>query len=231
MNSRCFLSIVFLGSAILTCTDSFAQVESNRIYLGEGGGAADYSFALEQLPSTASFDDYTGVWFNFEYNPSTFMASIHGVNTLLDEGSDWYFAHEGDLFGTQTIASNKFDPFIELTCDGCGTDFYQIEFSPTLDFVAGLEDGPFDFYLATATGNIPRTTFGWVKLQITQGFFVWNGKPVLYKLEMLDSRVAYNSRGIIVGTSTLIPEPASCTLLFAPIFMLTIARHSRSTCN
>jgi hypothetical protein len=62
-----------------------------------------------------------------------------------------------------------------------------------------------DFFLGVHTGNDGnyRNIFGWVKLN-------YDGSSLTY----IDSAVAYNETGILVGANTAVPEPATYALLF-----------------
>jgi hypothetical protein len=84
--------------------------------------------------------------------------------------------------------------------------------------------GTGDFFLGVRTGlgyNLPqdRNVYGWVHL-----------RPVNGVLTMLENVMSYNSRGVVVGTTIVVPEPMSNSILaFALIvgFCVQIHRPSR----
>jgi hypothetical protein len=158
-----------------------------------GLNAGGFGFTVFQ-DSAAS--DFTGV--TFGYNGTTVTPGL--VN--LDEGSDWYVVHPGDVFSSTTIAAGEFQPLIT--------------FGPTGHPPVAVGSG--DFYLGVNTGlgfDIPddRTVFGWVHL-----------RQVLGSLAMVDNVMSYESRGIVVGTSTVVPEPSTTMLLAASLAIAVFSR-------
>ncbi len=121
-------------------------------------------------------------------------SSLTAVASNTDEGSDWYVVEPGDVFGPVTIARNDFPSIIGVPV------------------FAGTEE----FYLGVSTGTIDcsnpscRDVFGWVRL-----------RNVFGQLEMVENAVAYNSLGIIVGTTNLVPEPSSIALGWMALAGLT----------
>ena len=121
---------------------------------------------------------------DFAYEDST----LEAVLTVVDEGSDWYLVGAGDTFSSASIANGDHEAIF------------------TLDTDVAVLVGDTTFYLGVNTGlgfgtdpNIfspGRDVFGWVQLQNNQG-----------NLEVIGSAVVYGGTGVIVGTSTAIPEP------------------------
>jgi hypothetical protein len=129
----------------------------------------------------------------FDYNAST----VAYKNTALDEGSDWFLVQPGDVFSAATIAAGQFPPIVTF-----GPQSY-----PPVNVGAG------DFYLGVRTGQgATRNAFGWVQLRQISGF----GTLVV----IIDNVMSYNSRGIIVGTTTVVPEPAAWTVAAARVMAL-----------
>jgi hypothetical protein len=116
-----------------------------------------------------------------------------------DEESDWYFVHPGDIFSTGSIADNSFPLLMDFT-------------TVPATYGQPLAVGTDDFYLGVRTGvgysfngfyHLPhRTVYGWVHLQSMGG-----------TLTMLGNVMSYDSSGIIVGTTTVVPEPSTLLLL------------------
>jgi hypothetical protein len=117
----------------------------------------------------------------------------------LDEESDWYFVHPGDIFSVGSIADNSFPVLMDWTT------------VPTT-YGQPLAVGTDDFYLGVRTGvgysfdgfyHLPhRTAYGWVHLQSIGG-----------TLTMLGNVMSYDSSGIIVGTTAVVPEPSTFFLV------------------
>ena len=120
-------------------------------------------------------------------------------NTGLDEGSDWFATNQSDPFTRATIDGGQFNPLVAQADNG---------------FLFGSLDVEVDesFFLGVNTGNgfvdeidfePNRQHFGWGEFLINQ-----NGE-----LQLLDSAVAYNQNGIIIGENVAIPEPSSGVLM------------------
>jgi hypothetical protein len=139
--------------------------------------------------------DHTRVDFN--YNGT--QLSFHSIN--LDEGSDWYVVQPGDIFSPATIQSGAFPAIVTLN------DFNN----PPVSLGTG------DFYLGVATERStlppsgPRTVFGWVQLHPTF--------PGSSPLSMVGNVMSYNSPGIIVGTTTVVPEPTTIAMVACGLAM------------
>jgi len=102
-------------------------------------------------------------------------------NYNVDEGSDWYFAEVGDVFDTSTISLGSFVPFSQID------QSYGVGISRS--FYLGVNTG-------LGFGDSWRSVFGWVELYN-------NGSEV----ELLRSAVTYDTAGIVIGTTTTVPEP------------------------
>lgn len=153
----------------------------------------DTNLTFNNLEGTICQDlacDPTSVFFQYFGG----LGEIEAVEWNIDEESDWYVVEPGEVFGSASIAANA-HPIIFTTDNPRGpvpvggTDFYLgvstgVGFAPTLD--------PF------APGPPNRDVFGWIRLRDNGG-----------ALEFVSSAVAYGAEGIIVGTTTAIPEPAT----------------------
>ena len=128
--------------------------------------------------------------------------NMTGVTSNLDAGSDWYLVSEDDEFGPTAIASGQFPPIID-----CCPTYHSAAVG-------------FDFFLGIATtspqGFPDRDVFGWAHIV--------NGV-------MVDNAIAYHSPGIIVGTSTILPEPAGSATAIAvlPLLFILGRRHNSPT--
>jgi len=157
----------------------------------------------------------------FDSGESGAEATIQAVSTLLDpEGSDWYVVNAGEEFSQQSIESGAHIPLMTLTLEfdpGYGHEVWTgADYHPPHNF--GLFD---DLYLGVVTGlgsseGGVRSAFGWVllRVELSQG-----------GLTMIDNVMSYNSPGIIVGTTTVIPEPS--TMLMAGVGLVGLAFRRR----
>jgi hypothetical protein len=110
----------------------------------------------------------------------------------------------GDVFSPENIQAGLFTRLVT--------------FGPVIYPAADV--GLSDFWLGVATGHnlsSNRTAFGWAHLQPTS--------PSSTGLMMLANVMSYDSRGIIVGTTTLVPEPA--TIWFVAIGLPVLLRRRR----
>ena len=115
------------------------------------------------------------------------IVSITGVSTLLDLGSDWYVVSPDAEFSMATIEAGQFEPVIT-----CCPSFHIVDnlFQPNAPSL--------DLYLGVATSDgsakFDRNVFGWVHLEAGN---------------MVANAMAYGAEGIIVGSNSAVPEPAS----------------------
>jgi hypothetical protein len=119
---------------------------------------------------------------SFQYDGS----KIKTFTVLADEASDWFLVQPGDIFSATTINAGKFPAIINLNPPPQGGE---------------VTVGSGEFYLGvrTSRGQIAnRNAYGWVHL-----------RPVGGMLTMVGNVMSYNSRGIIVGTTTVVPEPST----------------------
>jgi hypothetical protein len=126
-------------------------------------------------------------------------------NGVLDFGADHQFL---TVSGDWYLVSAG-DIFSEATTDQYPAMFLQGHLvGPPVDV------GTSDFYLGV---GLDTSTYGWVQL-----------RPIDGGLTMVANVIAYGSRGIVVGTTQVVPEPTSRPLLLiglaALIYKLCITR-------
>jgi PEP-CTERM motif-containing protein len=131
----------------------------------------------------------TSVWLNFD------GANLGITATNIDEGSDWYFVHPGDQFGTATIAAGQFQAVLPYNVNTVPP--FRGSFVGEGDFILGVSTG-----LGFTNGTPNRNEFGWITIHNDNGV-----------LEGFDNAISYDSPGIIVGTLTEVPEPTSLVLI------------------
>ena len=183
---------------MLLATPVFGQiVEDTNITVNSNPG----SFALEVLQSPEF--DVTQVFGEVAVSGST--ATLLLNNTALDEGSDWFVTNPGDLFTRDSIEAGQFN-FLPITEPASGSLDVEVGESFFLGVNTGSSE---DFFSGVGGFGVPfdsiRQHFGWGEFLINQ-----NGE-----LQILDSAVAYDLGGIVIGTSTAIPEPSSGLLMLA----------------
>jgi hypothetical protein len=198
-------SVLFL---ILLASPVFGQiVEDTNITVNSSPG----SFELTVLQSPEF--DVTQVFGEVAVSGST--ATLLLNNTALDEGSDWFVTNPGDLFTRDSIEAGQFN-FLPITEPASGSLAVEVDES----FFLGVNTGSSDDFFSG--DSVPfddiRQHFGWGEFLINQ-----NGE-----LQILDSAVAYDLGGIVIGTSTAIPEPSSGLLMLAGAAFLFLRR---SRCN
>jgi hypothetical protein len=131
--------------------------------------------------------------------------SLIVTDLTADEGSDWYLTSAGDVFSAATIDAGLFPLLTDAVARMSATTPVSV--------------GPDDFYLGVRTGfgftadRPNRTAYGWVHLRSVNGL-----------LTMVENVMSYDSRGIIVGTTTVVPEPALSVLAIALALFPSISR-------
>ena len=157
-------------------------VEDTNITVGSTGGLS--TLTVFQTPEFGINGDSTSIYVSVSVVDST--ATLLYYISQLDEGSDWFATNHGDLFNRETIDSGQFDILFDGDQAGALTVEVDQSFFLGVNTGNGYVDEPF------------RQHFGWGEFLIDQ-----DGE-----LQILDSAVAYDQGGIIVGTSATIPEPS-----------------------
>ena len=142
------------------------------------------------------FGDFTGTWFELGSLQADYSLVVKTFH--LDDGADWYLVEAGDAFTPAAINANEFTTLLKWG-----------QKSPP---VAVGED----FYLGVNTGNsVPdlRNAFGWVHFKVVDDV-----------LTMVGNAMSYESPGIVVGTSVIVPEPSTVGLALAAMTFLARRR-------
>lgn len=169
---------LLLVSLILAASAPAQTVLQGVISLDSSGTfgpfMGEYSLTI---PQDAGQTDYTSIWFDKSENNLLFR------NTNLDEGSDWFFVSEDQIFSHEAS----------------GSSFSSYDTSYPIPLGT--------FYLGVSTGigfgddwTPNRTVRGWALLQNSAS-----------GIELLSSAVAYDAVSIQIGTTNAvaIPEPAA----------------------
>jgi hypothetical protein len=151
--------------------------------------------------------DSTG--FGIRYDSAT----ISPASGQLDEGVDVYLVRPGELFNAANIQSGQFEPLIS----------FRAQIHPPVvigsgDIYLGLNTGLGFQFTGIGSEHFPnRNAFGWMHL-----------RPVNGALTMVQNVMSYDSRGIIVGTTMLVPEPATIAIAgYACVFLLGAVQRDR----
>ena len=155
--------------------------------------------------------DQTNIWFSIDSGPSPELVTLTFEMINLDEGSDWYFVQENDVFSESSIANGTHNIWGGVNETGDGLVFGEIDV-PIGEFYLGVNTGRYPSL------TLPRDVFGWARFSIDSDL----------NLQLLDNAVAYNSNQIIVG-SNAIPEPSTTTgcILFLASILLNRRRRNR----
>ncbi len=169
--------------------------------------AAFWECALN-IYQNAAQTDYTTIF--FDYTTST--RSLVYRNSVLDEGSDWYFVSVGQSFNWAEISQGGYTVF------GGADQSFTVPYG---DFYLGFATGQGFTPPITSGNSTPnRSVLGWAHLQASAAGIV-----------LVDSAAAYDAGSIIVGTQTAtpIPEPASAAALagFAALAAPALRRRRR----
>ena len=203
MRYLCF--IVLLALALVFSSPLQAEViEDTQIESNGGVSGLNFEVTVFQTPDMS---DPTAILVTPDF---VFPDMVGATTTLsfdnfaLDEGSDWYAVEPNDVFSAATIANGDF-PF--LTGESPGS-LGELEVTVGESFFLGVNTGNLD------SPNGPREDFGWGEF-----VFDFNGE-----LRVVDSAVAYDQGGIVVGTSQSVPEPSSAAVLFLIVAGATCCR-------
>lgn len=176
---------------------------------------------------------YTGTW--FRYDGDTIAVTSYNI----DEASDWYVVDKGEIFSesiTESVTARRLNDIYSSSTFG----------GPV---VIGASE---DVYLGMKTDENgfeegPRNAYGWVRLRprfvftvdevggipleifLDAGWFDFltpeeQAEISRYELEYVESAIAYDSRGIIVGTTTVVPEPSTLLLFMGCGLLLPLSR-------
>jgi hypothetical protein len=121
--------------------------------------------------------------------------TLQPATVTLDEQSDCFLVAAGVAFTATAVSAGQF-PVIHQTN------------WPDPAIVGQVVVGPGEFYLGVRTGagfdgGPPnRTAYGWVRLRPNDG-----------TLTMVENVMSYNSPGIVVGTTIVVPEPPALAFI------------------
>jgi hypothetical protein len=162
---------------------------------------ANYVFRIGTPPFG---DDGTSIWVQYDSD------TIRIATALTDEQAEFFIVQPGDRLTRQAVLTNQF-PHLSIgpppAPPGGGLAFYEHNGN---DFHLGIS-APVRYL---EQPGFPIQEFGWMHLQ-----------PDGNELKMLANVMSYNSPGIVIGTTTLVPE--SATWLLAAVGMSSAAIRAR----
>jgi hypothetical protein len=189
-----FIRTTIIACVLSTSTLPAATVVSNANLNWQASPPQSTTSYTATIFQDAAATDHTLAWFDFD------GTSIKSAGAAVDESSDWYVMNAGEEFSKQAILNGLPSPLV-----------ISAVISPPV--TVGFEQ---EFYLGVNTGlgfeSGFRNVFGWVLL-----------KPIGGVLTMVDNAVSYDSQGIIVGTTTVVPEP-SATAIFVGAALSLVGR-------
>lgn len=162
------------------------------------GGDSNYSLRTGTPPFG---DDGTAVFLQYD---STRVVITGG---LADEGANFFIVQPGDRVSKSPILAHEFPPLTHPNgYQHNGNDFYIGIAAPLMQWQQ---------FPPQELPYMPNE-FGWVHLQ-----------PDGDQLRMLANVMSYESLGIIVGTSTLVPEPTTAAMAVTGVTAIAFLRRRK----
>lgn len=195
-------SVLSAATLLALSTQAHALVEAGHWTLTNGSpGGVDIPgntyTTIDQTPD----GDYTGILSNY------LNGVITGISYNVDEGSDLFVVQKGAVFSNETVISQNL-PFLH------GVSVFESGWTPGSATVGQ------EFYLGARTRTNYQQgffdTFGWAHFKVNAAG----------QLTLLDSAVAFNEGGIVVGTLQAVPEPSTYALM--GIGLLALAGATRA---
>jgi hypothetical protein len=191
--------VVAVLCAVIASDQSSAQVvinENIRFGVSPDPALGDYQLATSKCVTwDAPACSAAQPSIHFDYENGVIDARFG----FADEGIDLFLVQPNDVFSSLTVQTESIPVIHNLV---------PPKSSPPVPV------GTTDFYLGVRTGLgfvppftpdhvVPnRDVYGWVHL-----------RPLNGVLTMVENVVSYNSRGIVVGATTVVPEPTSSALV------------------
>jgi hypothetical protein len=207
---KLFLNVASTASLFVSCSVVFSAplVIRNDVEFVPYIDAPEITmFQTGQGPQGARDSTKARIYFDGE------MLSVRPSST--DQGSDWYIVQVADDFGLKNISLGRYP-----------TIFESRKHTPPYNPAPFFHIPPGPFYLGFSTGlsfdqTEDRTIFGWIYLARERESPL---SPWYNMLRMNGSAVAYDSKGIIIGSTLLVPEPTGAVAMFGLLFLLLILR-------
>lgn len=141
----------------------------------------------------------------FEVGPPVDLNNLsnrvrHTLSTL-DIDIDWFVAQQGQEFTAQNIAGGQFD---KIPFGGS-----LVPFPSTPRYVA--------FHVTPIPQLYETEMFGWLEV-----------KYVHPKMELVSQATVINGKGIVIGTTAIVPEPSSLTLMASILPLFAFHRLAKS---
>ncbi len=189
MRTATFLALLLsLGTTPLAAT---TIVENDNLafepHLDSFPGLGDSNYLATVIQDLQG--DFTQVWFDYDGE------NLRVIEINVDEGSDWYLVQSADEFIFENIKAGEFPVVIDIA-------------DPSPIPGRSVFVGSGEFYLGVRTGPDgafepeQRNVFGWIHLRNTPD-----------GLETVANVMSYDSPGIIVGTTMIVPEPEGWLLV------------------
>jgi len=195
--------------AAMSFSGAHAVVISDSKILLSPSTAYGANYAITAIQS-ATYDDPTTMWFTKQDGLG--KSTLKPVTWNVDQEADYYLAGSGSIFTPDSIDAGQFKPLFTLDHG------YLLDVPFPGDFYLGVATtGPGPIPGGAPTSGFARNVFGWVHL-----------KNDARGLSILGSAMAYGEGGIIVGTTTAVPEPGTFLLSAIGLAGLAFVRRHRS---
>lgn len=179
------IGLLVLGTGT-PAAQAVTVVSNSNVELSAGDAVEFYDYMLTVFQDSAA-TDFTSIHFDFD------GLTIGQPGTVLDEGSDWFRVAPGQVFSGRQLADGLFPDIQDQPVPG-GVFYLGVNTGRRL----GIDDV-----------EHPRDVYGWAAFENTVSGLV-----------LLDSAVAYDfsipnslKNGIVVGTTTTVPEPGHTILI------------------
>lgn len=187
--------ILFTVCAVVSSQAMAVVVQNTNVVITKQGN----EYGLSILQNTD--DDRTGIVFSSDRISN--RLTITSTLWTADAGADLYLAYSGDIFTADTIAAGQFKPLFAIN----QPDTYSLTIPFLRSLYIGINTGP---DMAPSFPN--RDVFGWVEI-----------RNVPNNLIVVRSAMAYGESGIIIGTTTPVPEPEIYSLMIIGLGLLRLA--------
>jgi hypothetical protein len=201
-----YLAVAFFAFA--TSVHAQTVFVNSHIVAQSSPQGIGFQISKDGTPPPFHQDPFTCVECDTEISFLYDGTKIKGGVVSLDEGSDWFLVQPGDTFSAATINAGQFPVIHDVNPPHGGE----------------VTVGPGEFYLGVRTGRgfggpggkPNRNAYGWVHLRPENGM-----------LTMVQNVMSYNSRGIIVGTTTVVPEPSTVLSIGIALSVATLFTRRR----
>jgi hypothetical protein len=200
MKMRVVVAVVF-ATVVQSTTSAQVVIDENaRFGVSPDPGLGDYRLGASKCVAwdgPACLDTQPSIHFDFG------NGVIDSGFVSADEGIDLFLVQPNEVFSAAAVEAGSVTVIHNLVPPKSSPPV----FVGTSDFYLGVRTGVGFIPPFTPDHVVPnRDVYGWVHL-----------RPVNGVLTMVENVMSYNSRGIVVGTTTVVPEPMSAAMLIVAL--------------